>query len=159
MMHARERCVGIVDTTFSRVDMAPIAMEELARLLPGYRIIRHTVPGIKDLPGAAKRLLDQHGCEGVITLGWVGSREADKYSYLAASVGLILVELLTGRIVIDVTVHEDESSDPRELREIALDRARKHSRNLALMIREGPQALSRHAGRGLRQGYPDAGPL
>ncbi|MEB3861291.1 MAG: riboflavin synthase [Desulfurococcales archaeon] len=158
MRHA-EKCVGVVDTTFARVDMARPAMEELEKLLPGYRIIRHTVPGIKDLPGAAKRLVDQYGCRGVITLGWVGRREADKYSYLAMSIGLIMAELLTGSILVDVTVHEDESSDPEELRRIALDRARKHARNLALMLKEGPTALSRHAGRGLRQGYPDAGPL
>ncbi|MCE4605127.1 MAG: riboflavin synthase [Desulfurococcales archaeon] len=151
--------MGVVDTTFARIDMAGPAIEELQRLLPGYRIIRYTVPGIKDLPGAAKRLVDQHRCEGIITLGWVGRREADKYSYLAMSIGLIMAELLTGSVLIDVTVHEDEADDPEELRRIALDRARKHARNLALMVKEGPTALSRHAGRGLRQGYPDVGPL
>ncbi len=154
-----KKCVGVVDTTFSRVDMARHAIEELERLLPGYRIVRYTVPGIKDLPGAAKRLIDQHGCDGVITLGWVGEREADKYSYIASSIGLILVEILTGKIVIDVTVHEDEAEDPGRLKTIAEDRARKHARNLATLLKYGPQALSKYAGQGLRQGYPDAGPL
>ena len=154
-----KRCVGVVDTTFARVDMGGIAVEVLQRGLPGYRIVRHTVPGIKDLPGAAKRLLDAHGCDAVITLGWVGGREADKYSYLASSIGLILVEVLTGRIIIDVTVHEDEAKDPKRLKEIAVDRARKHAENLVALVKEGPTALTSMAGKGLRQGYPDVGPL
>lgn len=150
-------CVGVVDTTFARVDMARYALRVLREELPGYRIVRTTVPGIKDLPGAAKRLLDS-GCDAVITLGWVGAKEVDKLSYLAASVGLIMVSILTGKIVVDVTVHEDEASDPRALEEIAIDRASKHARNLALMLRD-PERLTRWAGQGKRQGGPDVGPL
>ncbi len=154
-----KKCVGVVDTTFARVNMGKIAVEVLEKYLPGYKIIRHTVPGVKDLPGAAKRILDS-GCEGVITLGWIGLREADKLSYLAASVGLIFVELLTGKLVIDVTVHEDEApDDPEKLKKIAIDRVEKHAKNLAILVKEGPQALVDKAGQGLRQGYPDVGPL
>jgi len=154
-----KKCVGVADTTFARVDMGSVAVRVLERMLPGYRIIRHTVPGIKDLPGAAKRLFNM-GCEGVITLGWVGSREADRLSYLAASIGLIMVEVLEGKVLIDVTVHEDEApGDPERLKRIALERAEEHARNLAILLREGPEALSRYAGKGLRQGYEDAGPL
>ena len=109
------------------------------------------------MPGAARRALDK--CDAAITLGWVGRREADKLSYLAMSIGLIGVEVLTGKILLDVTVHEDESDDPEELRRIAIDRARKHAENLALLVKEGPEALVRYAGKGLRQGYPDVGPL
>lgn len=153
------KCVGVVDTTFARVDMGSVAVRVLERMLPGYRVVRHTVPGIKDLPGAAKRLFNM-GCEGVITLGWVGSREADKLSYLAASIGLIMVEVLVGKPLIDVTVHEDEApGDPERLRRIALDRVEKHAWNLAILLREGPEYLSRYAGMGLRQGYEDAGPI
>ncbi len=153
------KCVGIVDTTFSRIDMYPIVYETLKRMLPGYKIIRYTVPGIKDLPGAAKRLLDSEGCEGVITLGWVGKEHVDKYSYIASSVGLILVELLTGRIIIDVTIHEDEDPDPKTLKDIAINRARKHAENLAMLLRYGPSSLSRAAGTGRRQGREDVGPI
>jgi riboflavin synthase len=150
-------CIAVIDTTFSRVDMGSIALDVLQRRLPGYRIERYTVPGIKDLPGAARRAIAS-GCDAVITLGWVGRREADKYSYLAMSVGLIMVEVLTGKLVIDVTVHEDESDDPEELYRIAVDRARKHAENLALLVKD-PKSLTRYAGRGLRQGYEDAGPI
>ncbi len=150
-------CVAVIDTTFSRVDMGSIAEEVLRRRLPGYRIVRWTVPGIKDLPGAARRALNT--CDAAITLGWVGRREADRLSYLAMSVGLIMVEVLTGKIVIDVTVHEDEAETAEELRRIAVDRARKHAENLALLVSKGPEALRPFAGKGLRQGYPDVGPI
>jgi len=154
-----KKCVGVVDTTFARVDMGSVAVRVLERMLPGYKIVRHTVPGIKDLPGAAKRLFNM-GCEGVITLGWVGGREADKLSYLAASIGLIMVEVLEGKILIDVTVHEDEApGDAETLRRIAVERAEEHAKNLAILLRHGPEALTRYAGKGLRQGYEDAGPL
>lgn len=150
-------CVGVIDTTFARVDMAKHALKVLREELPGYKIVRVTVPGIKDLPGAAKRLIDS-GCDAVITLGWVGAKEVDKMSYLASSIGLIMVSILTGKIVIDVTVHEDESDDPRVLEQIAVDRASKHAKNLALMLRD-PEYLTRWAGQGKRQGGPDVGPL
>ncbi len=151
-------CVAVIDTTFSRVDMGSVALDVLKRRLPGYKIIRWTVPGIKDLPGAVRRAFDQ-GCVAAITLGWVGRREPDKISYLAMSVGLIMVQVLTGKLLIDVTVHEDEAEDPERLKEIAIDRARKHAVNLAVLLEKGPSYLSKMAGMGLRQGYPDVGPL
>jgi riboflavin synthase len=152
------RCVGVIDTTFARVDMGSEALAVLREELPSYRIMRWTVPGIKDLPGAAKRMIDS-GCEAVITLGWVGRKEVDKLSYLAMSIGLMMVSILTGRIIIDVTVHEDEAEDPRELKKIAVERARAHAKNLALLLTRGPEYLSRWAGMGLRQGYPHVGPI
>ncbi len=155
---AEGKCVGIVDTTFSRVDMGSVAEEVLSRDLPGYRILRYTVPGIKDLPGAAKRIADL-GCDGIITLGWVGKEAVDKYSYIASSIGLILVEILTGKILIDVTVHEDEAEAEEDLKEIAVKRARDHARNLALLVREGFTALRKQAGMGVRQGRPSVGPI
>ncbi len=152
------RCVGVIDTTFARVDMGSVAEGVLKELLPDYRVTRYTVPGIKDLPGAAKRLIDM-GCEGVITLGWVGPSQVDKYSYLAMSVGLITLSVLTGKVIVDVTVHEDESDDPRELREIAINRARAHAENLAKLLKGGLDALRPLAGQGIRQGRPSVGPI
>jgi riboflavin synthase len=149
---------GVADTTFSRVDMGAIAIKVIKREDPDAEIIRYTVPGIKDLPVAARRLIDS-GCDGVITLGWVGKTMLDKYSYLAASIGLIIVQVLTSKHVIDVTVHEDEADDEEKLKEIAIDRASKHARNLVLLVKEGKNALSPYAGKGLRQGYKDAGSI
>ena len=39
--------IGIVDTTFSRVDMGAIALDELRRIGSRFRTIRRTVPGVK----------------------------------------------------------------------------------------------------------------
>ena len=69
--------VGIVDTTFARVDMGSIAERVLKEELPHAVIVRYTVPGIKDFPVAAKMLFVVEGCEGVITGGWVGSSFTD----------------------------------------------------------------------------------
>jgi riboflavin synthase len=149
---------GVADTTFSRVDMGAIAIKVIKREDPDAEIIRYTVPGIKDLPVAARRLIDS-GCDGVITLGWVGKTMLDKYSYLATSIGLIIVQVLTSKHVIDVTVHEDEADDEEKLKEIAIDRASKHARNLVLLVKEGKNALTPYAGKGLRQGYKDAGSI
>ncbi|MFP3217073.1 riboflavin synthase [Acidianus sp.] len=149
---------GVADTTFSRVDMGAIAIKVIKREDPDAEIIRYTVPGIKDLPVAARRLIDS-GCDGVITLGWVGKTMLDKYSYLATSIGLIIVQVLTSKHVIDVTVHEDEADDEEKLKEIAIDRASKHARNLVLLVKEGKNSLTPYAGKGLRQGYKDAGSI
>jgi len=151
--------IGVVDTTFSRVDMAKHVISVLKDELPDVEVIRYTVPGIKDIPVAARKLLIDYKCDGVITLGWVGSSTIDKYSYLAMSIGLIMLQILTGKHIIDVTVHEDEADDPLKLYEIAVDRARKHALNLVKLIKYGGEALTKYAGKGLRQGYPDAGPI
>ncbi|MBW9141934.1 MAG: riboflavin synthase [Candidatus Aramenus sulfurataquae] len=152
------RKYGVADTTFSRVDMGSVAINTIKKEDPEAEIARYTVPGIKDLPVAAKRLIEE-GCDGVITLGWVGKTMLDKYSYLATSIGLITVQILTSKHVIDVTVHEDESEDLEKLKEIAIDRATKHARNLVKLVRDGKNALTPLAGKGLRQGYKDAGPI
>jgi len=149
---------GVVDTTFSRVDMASVAMDAILKEDPDAQVVRYTVPGIKDIPVAAKKLIDQ-GCDSVITLGWVGKTALDKYSYLALSIGLITLQLMTSKHILDVTVHEDEAEDEQKLREIAVDRARKHAVNMVLLLKEGGGALTKHAGKGLRQGYKNAGPI
>jgi len=148
-------CVAVVDTTFARVDMAPHAINALLSEMPGARVRRLTVPGIKNTPWAVKKLLDE-GCDAALVLGWVGPTLVDKISYAVASLGLVLIQLETGKLVIDAVVHEDEG-DPGELRSIAIDRAVKHARNLAMLLLG--RDLSRWAGMGLRQGRPDVGPL
>lgn len=152
------RKYGVVDTTFSRVDMGSIVIKTIRAEDPDAEIIRYTVPGIKDLPVAAKRLLEE-GCDGVITLGWVGKTMLDKYSYLATSIGLIMTQILTSKHIIDVTVHEDEIDDEEKLKELAIDRATKHAINLVKLVRDGRNSLTPYAGKGLRQGYSHAGAI
>ncbi|MEM3667121.1 MAG: riboflavin synthase [Thermoplasmatales archaeon] len=148
---------GIVDTTFSRVDMGKIAYETIRKEDPDGNILRYTVPGIKDLPVGAVKLFED-GCDGVITLGWVGKTVLDKYSYLAASIGLINAQLMVKKHIMDVTVHEDEVEES-QLAELARDRTIKHSRNLVLLVTGGGSSLRSSAGKGLRQGYNNAGPI
>ncbi len=152
-----EMKIGIVDTTFSRIDMGKIAIDELKNYA-GIRYVRKTVPGIKDIPVEAKKLIEEQECDIVITLGWVGKTEKDMLSYLALSIGKIMAELMTSRHIVDVTVHEDEAEDEKALLAIAEDRIRKHVRNAVDLIRD-PDRLVKEAGKGKRQGFEDAGQI
>ncbi len=149
--------IGIVDTTFSRVNMGKIAIDEL-RKISSIPYERYTVPGIKDLPVAAKKMLEERGCDIVITLGWVGGTQKDMFSYIVLSMGLVMVQLLTNKHVIDVTVHEDEAESEAELLRVAENRVREHVRN-AVDLLVNPKRLQKLAGTGQRQGYPDVGPI
>ena len=48
--------VGVVDTTFARVDLARYAVRALGAAGTGFRVVRRTVPGIKDLPVACRQM-------------------------------------------------------------------------------------------------------
>jgi len=150
--------ICVVDTTFARVDMGGLAVRELERLVPGARVYRRTVPGLKDVPVEVLRMVEEYGCDAAMALGWVGGTMTDKYTYLVYSMSLQLVQLMKKIHVIDVTVHEDEAGSEEELYRIAVDRVRKHAYNLYLLLLR-PSELTRMAGTGRRQGGPDAGPL
>jgi len=149
--------IGIADTTFARIDLGGIAARTVRDNEEHARVERYTVPGIKDLPVAAKRLFDG-GCDIVIALGMPGKMPIDKQCAHEASNGLIQVQLMAGRHVMEVFVHEDEAADAKELVEIAETRARKHALN-ALALLRGRNSLTAFAGTGRRQGKPDAGPI
>lgn len=148
--------VGVADTTFARVDMAEAAIDEL-RSRASLDVARYTVPGVKDLPVACMKLIDDGGCDIVMALGMPGPEEIDKTCAHEAALGLIATELLTGTHIIEVFVHEDEAPG-EELKELALGRAREHASNV-LRLLEGGTALTGEAGKGRREGGPDAPPL
>jgi len=149
--------IGVVDTTFARVDMGGFAADELLRTGTGFKIERRTVPGVKDLPVAAKKLIEEDRCDIVIALGMPGKEEIDKVCAHEASTGLIQVQLLTNRHIIEVFVHEDEAKDEKKLAWLAERRAREHAVNAYdLLFR--PERLAKNAGKGLRQGFEDLGP-
>jgi riboflavin synthase len=150
--------IGVVDTTFARVDMGGFAVDELKRTGTGFKVERCTVPGVKDLPVAAKRLLEERGCDIVMVLGMPGAQEIDKMCAHEASTGLIQVQLLTNKHVIEVFVHEDEAKDAKELAWLAERRAREHAVNAYDLVLR-PERLQKNAGKGLRQGYEDVGPI
>ncbi len=149
--------IGIADTTFARYDMYNSVVDELSKTGTGYEIERYTVPGIKDLAIASKKLIES-GCDIVIALGMPGPEPIDKQCADQASKALLYVEIETDTHIIEVFVHEDEAEDEKELKELADKRAREHAVNVYdLLFR--PERLEEKAGQGVREGYPDVGPL
>ncbi|MFX1274073.1 MAG: riboflavin synthase [Promethearchaeota archaeon] len=150
--------IGIVDTTFARVDMAKMVIQEIENTTSKVNLIRYTVPGIKDLPVACKILFDNYECEMCIVLGMPGAAEKDKICAHEASQGIISCQLITGKHIIECFVHEDEGETPEEVIEICDNRARKHAQNVLRLLFDNIW-LQKHAGCGLRQGFPDVGPI
>ncbi|HSB46863.1 MAG TPA: riboflavin synthase [Candidatus Bilamarchaeum sp.] len=147
--------IGIVDTTFSRVDMGQIALDEL-KSAKGIETERRTVPGIKDLAVECKRMLDA-GCGIAMALGMVGGAPIDTQCAHEASLGIQQAKLMTGRHIIEVFVHENEAWSEAEFREICDNRIRKHAHNAVALLTK-PESLTANAGRGIRQGRGDEGP-
>jgi riboflavin synthase len=152
------KLIGVADTTFARYDMAAAAIDEMKKTGTGFKVIRYTVPGMKDLPVACKILIEEKNCDIVIALGMPGPKDKDKMCAHEASQGLIRAQLMTNRHVIEVFVHEDEAEDDKELAFLADRRAREHAVNAYNMLFR-PEFLTRNAGKGLRQGFGDAGPI
>ncbi len=150
--------IGIADTTFSRVDMGGIAEDELKKCGTGFRIERYTVPGVKDLPVACKKLFGERQCDIVMALGMPGGQEIDKVCAHEASTGLIQLQLMVDKHVIEVFVHEDEAKDEKELAFLAEKRTREHALNAYRLLFK-PEELTRLAGTGQRQGFKDVGPI
>ena len=122
--------IGIADTTFARVDMAKIAIDELVSNRTGFKIIRYTVPGIKDLPVACKKLFDEKECDIVMALGMPGPKPIDKQCAHEASIGLINTQLLCNKHIIEVFIHENEAKDNKELAWLAENRTKEHALNV-----------------------------
>jgi riboflavin synthase len=148
--------IGIADTTFARVNMGKIAIDEIKKHA-SIAIERYTVPGIKDLPVACKKLIEERKCNLVMALGMPGGVEKDRWCAHEASQGLIQVQILTNTHIIEVFVHEDEAKDGKELAWLAEQRTREHAVNGVLLLTR-PKELEKLAGTGQRQGFPDAGP-
>ncbi|MFQ6120016.1 MAG: riboflavin synthase [Methanosarcinales archaeon] len=149
--------VGIADTTFARFDMAKVAIEELQNKV-SVKIERYTVPGIKDLPVASKKLIEEKGCDIVMALGMPGAQPIDKTCAHEASLGIIQAQLMTSKHIIEVFVHEDEAEDEKTLATLAENRTREHAQNVIKLLFK-PEQLQREAGMGKREGFEDVGPL
>ncbi len=149
--------IGVADTTFARYDMYESVVDELSKTGTGYEIERYTVPGIKDLAIASKKLIND-GCDIVIALGMPGPEPIDKQCADQASKALLYVEINSDTHIIEVFVHEDEVEGEERLAELADRRAREHAVNVYdLLFR--PERLEKKAGQGAREGYPDVGPM
>jgi len=87
-----------------------------------------------------------------------GSAEIDKTCAHEASLGLLQVQLLTNKHIIEVFVHENEAKNEKELAFLADKRSREHAVNCYTLLFK-PEILKKNAGKGLRQGFEDAGAL
>ncbi len=150
--------IGVVDTTFSRIDMGSIANDELRSMGSGFRIIRRTVPGVKDLPVACKKMIEEEDCSIVMALGMPGKEPIDKTCTHEASQGIIQAQLMTNTHIIEVFIHMDEAKDDKELKAVTENRTREHARNTFYLLFK-PEKLRKQAGTGQRQGFEDVGPV
>lgn len=147
--------IGVADTTFASVDMGGIVVRTLQANATGVRIERYTVPGLKDLAVACKRMLDA-GCDIAIACGMPGPEPVDKQTAHVASTGLQFAMVASGKHIVEVFVHLDEAKDARELAAVVENRCAEHALN-ALALLRGPTALTPKAGTGQRQGFADVG--
>jgi riboflavin synthase len=150
--------IGIVDTTFARVNMGRISIDEIKSKITNYKLFRYTVPGIKDLPVACKKLFDNDKCDIVMALGMPGRKPIDKQCAHESSIGLINTQLLCNKHIIEVFIHEDEAKNEKELSWLVDNRVREHVQNVIDLLFY-PDKLIKNAGKGLREGFEDAGSL
>lgn len=152
-----KKIIGIADTMFARADMASIAIDTLknSKFADNIIIERYTVPGIKDLPIAAKKLIEEKKADIVLALGYAGKAKIDKTCAHEAHLGIILAQLLTNKHILGVTIFEDEAKNDKQLAMIIKDRTRKHALN-ALDLLFNQKALQEKAGTGQRQGSKNA---
>ncbi len=148
--------IGIVDTAFARVDMGKYAADELKKCNDA-DIVRVTVPGMKDLAVACKKLLDGD-CDACLAIAMVGSHKLDETCAHEANIGIMQAQLMTNKHILSVFVHEIEADNEKDLYDICVDRVTKHARNAYLLVAK-PEELTKNAGMGKRQGRNDAGPL
>ena len=150
--------IAVVDTTFARVDMGRAAVRALQAQGTGFRVVRRTVPGIKDLPVACRQAFLQDGADLCLALGMPGRAEYDRTCAHEASLGLMFTSVLEAKPIVECFVFEGEADGPVALEALARRRAEEHAANAYAMLFR-PQSLARHAGEGLRQGFADAGPV
>ncbi|MFW6013901.1 MAG: riboflavin synthase [Nanoarchaeota archaeon] len=147
--------LGIADTMFARVDMHKHVQRAIEDSGQTVKIKRYTVPGIKDLPVACKKLLKE--CDIAIALGMPGPENIDKQCAHEASLGLIWAQLQTDKHIMEVFVHLDEG-DEKTVLKVAKERSYKHALNAINLIKK-PEKLSKSAGKGIRQGFENEGPI
>jgi riboflavin synthase len=156
------KTIGIVDTTFSRVDMGTVAVDETLRCAQergwDVRVVRRTVPGFKDLAVECVRLFDAEKFDIGMAIGWVGGMPIDAQCAHEAAMAIAHAQLMLRTHILEVFIHENESPRPEELLSIARNRATEHARN-ALYLLFDPSQLTKWAGTGRRQGGPSVGAL
>ncbi len=137
--------------------MASDAINELKSTTTGLKLIRVTVPGIKDLAVACKKLIEEEGCVMCMAFGMPGPDPKDKVTAQVASQGIVHAQLMTNTHILEVFVHEDEANG-KELAKLCENRSREHAQNLIRMLFH-PEKMTKRAGTGQREGFSDVGPV
>jgi len=150
--------IGVADTTFARWDMGHAVVGELDGRPGEFEVVRVTVPGIKDLPVACKKLIEERGCEVVVACGYVGGAPIDRECATVADHALQHAQLMTNTPILGVFVYETEAREEKELASLCEARAREHAVNAWRLLFK-PDELAAMAGTGQRQGFADAGPI
>lgn len=153
--------IVVVDTTFARVDMGTIVTQRITETAPSgdLAVERVTVPGFKDLAAVARRAVNDRAAI-VVACGMPGPEPIDESCARDASLGLQMVQALTGVSVLEVFVHTaeaidaDGSVDEDRLAEICLRRCVGHADNAVWMVLD-PATMVQRAGTGRRQGADD----
>lgn len=149
---------GVVDTTFSTVDMGAVALRAFAEAgVLKERVLRRTVPGFKDLAVAAKQMIERDGCGIVLVCGMPGPEPIDKQCGHESSLAIGQAQLMTSTHILECFVHMDEAKSDAELIAICNNRVAEHAVN-AYWLMERPEELVKRAGTGQRQGFGDLGP-
>lgn len=148
--------IGLADTTFARVDMARYAEAALRATGTGFRIERTTVPGIKDLPVAVRRLFVESKVDLAMAFGMPGRAEYDRVCAHEASLGLIYAGVLEAKPILECFVFEAEAAPGRPIETLARRRAEEHAVN-AYHLLFRPRELARRRATGQRQGFADVG--
>ena len=147
--------IGVVDTMFARADMGALAVKTIKKEAPNAEIVHYTVPGVKDLAIGCKKLFDESGCDIIIALGMAGKMPIDETCAHEANLGLIHCELMVGRHIMKIFVHEKEAKNDKKLVAIMKNRVVKHSTNAVKLLND-PSWLRARAGTGQRQGAVNA---
>lgn len=157
--------IAVIDTTFSRIDMGAIVLDELTKnsLADRMRTSRRTVPGFKDLAAAARNFING-GADIVVACAMPGPEPIDESCAKDASFGLQMVQALTGVPVLEVFVHmaeamgSEDGLDEAHLAAICERRCRGHADNASTMMLQ-PEVMITRAGTGRRQGADHEGSL
>ena len=92
------KTVGVVDTTFSRVDMGAVAVTELEQFAKKNnwpcKILRRTVPGFKDLAVECIRFHDEENFDICMAIGWVGGVPIDTQCAHEAATAIASAQLM-----------------------------------------------------------------
>ena len=153
--------IGIVDTAYSRVNMAKFAIQQVEYVMQtsemNVGLVHATVPGHKELAVEALRLLEEEQCDICVVFGWVGPKELDLTSAHEAAMALAMAKVQARKHVLECFIFESQH-DEASLLEVASKRAVAHANNAIAMITKNA-SWELHSSIGDREGEANASVL